>query len=800
MDKENATRKVHGYCAMCVARCGTIATIENGRFVALEPDPAHPTGEALCAKGRAAPEIVYHPDRILYPMRRTRPKGDLDPGWEQIGWDQALDLIAAAMQRIAARHGPHAVATSTASPSTTAIADSFNWIRRLMTAFGTPNACNAIDICGWSRGYATRYTFGVGSVGSSGGAMADIAHSGCMILWGYNPSISRITHATAIIAARKRGMKLIVIDPRRAGLASKADVWLRVRPGTDGALALGLANLMIERNWYDVDFLRRWSNGPLLVRADTGRLLRERDISPSGRDDCYIAWDDVAGGPVGYDPATGSYEHGSDRVALKGRYVVATRDGEVTCDTSFQLYADLCSQHTPEVIEKTCWVPPADLEAAADMLWNARPVSYYAWSGHEQQSNTTQTARAISLLYAMTGCFDVKGGNVLFPSVPTAPITGEDLPGAQGLAPAVGLAERPLGVARWNFVAARDLYTAILEQKPYPVKAVIGFGANPLVAHADVLRGRAAFMALEFYAHADLFMNPTAELADIVLPSASPFECEALKVGFEISAEAQSRVQLRPALVPPPGEARSDTRIVFDLASRLGLGEYFWHGDIEAAWTHHLAPSGLTPQALRAAPGGIDVALDTRYEKHAEAGKDGVPRGFATPSRRAEFYSETFLKHHYAPLPAYVEPMISPVARPDLSARFPLILTSSKHTLFLNSQNRGVSGLRRRARDPEIEMHPDAARARGIGAKDWVNVETPEGKVRARARFDATLDPRVVSGQHGWWQASPALGAPGYDAFGPDGASFNLLIGGHAADPVSGSAPHRAYVCEVSLA
>src|SRR5574342_1291910 len=111
--------------------------------------------------------------------------------------------------------------------------------------------------------------------------MPDIDHTGCLILWGYNPSFSRLPHATAIVEAKKRGMRLIVIDPRRAGLAGKADVWLRVRPGTDGALALGLANLMIQRGWYDAAFIRAWSNGPLLVRADTGRMLTAMDLSPN---------------------------------------------------------------------------------------------------------------------------------------------------------------------------------------------------------------------------------------------------------------------------------------------------------------------------------------------------------------------------------------------------------------------------------------------------------------------------------------------------------------------------------------
>jgi anaerobic selenocysteine-containing dehydrogenase len=215
MTGQAATQRIHGYCSLCIARCGTVATVVDGRFTRLDPDPSHPTGQAICAKGRAAPELVYHKDRLTRPLRRTRPKGDADPGWVEISWDEALDATATAMRRIADRHGPHAVAFSQSSPSTTAIADSAVFVRRLMNAFGTPNMVWALDLCGWGRGFATRYAFGVGSVGtgSAGGAMADIENSGCLILWGYNPSFSRLTHATATVAALKRGMKLIVIRP-----------------------------------------------------------------------------------------------------------------------------------------------------------------------------------------------------------------------------------------------------------------------------------------------------------------------------------------------------------------------------------------------------------------------------------------------------------------------------------------------------------------------------------------------------------------------------------------------------------
>jgi anaerobic selenocysteine-containing dehydrogenase len=798
MPIQSGTQRIQGYCGLCIARCGCIAEIKDGRFIALHPDPTHPTGQALCAKGRAAPELVYHSERLTHPLKRTRPKDDPDPGWQRIDWNEALELTADAMRRIAERHGPEAFAFSMASPSTTAIADSSGWIRRLMNAFGTPNASANVELCGWGRAFATRYTYGVGSVATGvGGAMADIANSGCLILWGYNPSVARLTHAIMIVEALKRGLRLIVVDPRHAGLASKADVWLRVRPGTDGALALGLANLMIQRNWYDRDFVREWSNGPLLVRADTGRLLSERDLSEGGGTRRYFAWDKSSGRLVPYDPGTGFYERNGANIALEGEYLVTTTQGPVLCQPVFELYAALCRRYSPDVVEEACWIGSEQLEQAARIIWHSRPVSYYAWSGHEQHTNTTQTARAISILYALTGCFDAPGGNVLFPSVPVNAITGEDLPSARRLAPPLGLGERPLGPARWNYITGRELYCAILQRQPYPVRGLLGFGANLLLAHADVRLGREALGALEFYAHADLFMSPTAEMADVILPVASPFEREALKIGFDVSPEAQSLVQLRPPIVPPCGEARSDTQIVFDLACRLGLGEFFWNGDIDAGYRHQLGPSGITLEQLRASPGGVRVPLETRYAKYAMADANGMPQGFCTPSRKVELYSETFLEHGYAPLPEYQEPMIGPRSRPDLAARFPLILTSVKHTLFCESQHRALPSLRKHAPHPEVELHPETAGVRGIAAGDWVAIETPEGSVRARARLNPSLDARVVCGQHGWWQACKELGAPDYDPFGPDGANLNLVISGEARDPISGTPPHRAYLCEV---
>ena len=791
--EKQSDERIPGYCALCISHCGTTAVIENGRFVALEPDPSHPTGKALCAKGRAAPELVYHPDRLLYPLKRTRPKGDPDPGWQRISWDEALDLTAATLRQIASEHGPESVVFSAVSPSTSASDDSVAWISRLMNAFGSPNLCAAMELCGWGRYLATQYTFGAGVPGTY---MPDLENAGCILFWGYNPNLARLTHATATMEAIKRGARLIVVDPRRTGIAKKADIWLQVRPGTDAALALGITQVMIERGWYDREFIHDWTNGPLLVRADNGRLLTQADLSENGNAWQYVAWSEALGSPILYDPATGGYEGGHQEPALFGTYTIKTLQGDVPCQPAFELVAELCQHYPPETVESITGVGRDQIEQAAQMLWGARPVAYYAWSGVEMQTNSTQIARAIAQLYTLTGSFDSLGGNVLFPKVPTADIEGKELLPASQRARALGMQERPLGPSRWQFVTTDELYRAILDHQPYKVHALVGFGSNLLLSHSESLRGRQALSALDFYVHMDLFMNPTAELADIVLPVASAFEREALKVGFDVSLEAQSLVQLRHRVVEPRGEARSDNGIIFDLARRLGLGNHFWDGNIEAAYRYQLTPSGVSLDMLREHPGGVRVPPHPRYRKFAEQ-KDGVPRGFNTPTRKIELYSQTLLEHGYPPLPEYEEPLMSPFSRPELVERYPLILTCAKNTLFCESQQRALPSLRKKAMDPEVELHPAAAAERGILPGEWVRIETPEGSVRARAVFNDTLKPDVVCGQHGWWQACPEIGAPGYDPFDSAGANFNLIIGNGAIDPISGSVPHRAYLCQV---
>ncbi len=432
----------------------------------------------------------------------------------------------------------------------------------------------------------------------------------------------------------------------------------------------------------------------------------------------------------------------------------------------------------------------------ARMLHESGPVCYYGWTGVGQHTNATQTDRAIALICALTGSFDAPGGNVSFDRIPVNDVRGVDLMGKSQRAKTIGLAARPLGPPRSGWIAGRDFYDAVLTAKPYPVRGLVGFGANLMVSHADGARAKAALSRLDFYLHTDLNLNPTAEMADIVLPVASAWEREGLRVGFEVTQSAEGLVQLRQPVVTPRGEARTDSAIVFDLAQRLGLGNQFWNGDVDAGYRHILAPSGISLETLRQHPEGVRLPLATRYRKYAGDGTGAAP-GFATPTRKVEVYSQLFLEHGQPPLPDFAEPLTGPVSRPDLAERFPLVLTCAKTTQYCHSQHRNLPRLRKQVPDPPLEIHPATAAARAIAEDDWVEISTPHGKMRARARLRASLDPRVVAGQHGWWQACRELGLPAYEAIGPDSANFNAAISSDAVDPVSGAPSHRSFLCEI---
>jgi len=307
-------------------------------------------------------------------------------------------------------------------------------------------------------------------------------------------------------------------------------------------------------------------------------------------------------------------------------------------------------------------------------------------------------------------------------------------------------------------------------------------------------------MALELGVAADLFMTPTAELCDYVLPATSFLEMASITTSFEHRAAGKTHMQYRPAVVQPAGERRSDTWIIFELAKRLGFGEKFWDGDVEAGYAYELEPTGVTLAQLKQSPGGISLPAQPAYQKYAAISKDGAVRGFATPSKKVELYCETFAAHGYPALPEYIEPALSPVSRPDIAAEYPLVLTNAKFTTFIHSQQRALPGLRKISPQPTADIHPETAALYGIINKEWMIVESPRGAIKVKARVTTNIVPGVICCQHGWWQDCKELGLPGYNPYNSNGANPSTLVGTDSADPISGSLPHRSYLCRVRQA
>jgi anaerobic selenocysteine-containing dehydrogenase len=789
------TKKIRSYCVQCGCLCPTAYTVVDGIFVKAEPDRKNPDWVPLCPKGAAGPELVYDPQRLKYPLRRTNSKDNPDPGWQRISWDEALNLSARRLIEIKSRYGAQAIVFGRTSPGGSPGSDLRAWVVRLANVLGTPNVIAHTHVCQWHRDQCSNYTYGHGGIGTP-----DFENAACILVWGSNLHASGPKRFVAIKKAQQRGAKLIVVDPRRTPVAARAALWLCVKPGTDGALILSLINIMLREGLYDKEFTRDWTNAPFLVRRDSGDLLREKDIDPAGQKSRYIVWDVRGNGPAVYDPESVSFSSSMIEPALFGSYAVKLTNGqEVMVDTVLQLLLNLVSQYPTEKTEAITGVPKDKIEEAARMIGTLKPLSYYTFTGIEEHTNAAQTNRALCILYSLTGNYDTRGGNILLPSLPVNGVSEMGLLPQEMQRRRLSREERPLGPAgRGGSIPAYAFFKAVLEGKPYPVKAFVTFGGDVVMADSHSLTAKKALQKLEFYLNVGLYLTPAAQYADIVLPAASFYECGFVRAGFPESLKNWDLFQWRAPAVSPQYESRSDLDIIFDLARRLEIGDKFWEGNTEAAFNYFLAPSGITVEQLKNQPGGISMKLPLPTRKYSAIDAvTGKPRGFETPSRRIEIFSQVFKDAGYDPLPVYKEPRWTADMAAHLDREYPLILTNARVLQFCHGQHRSLPSLRKAVPHPFLEIHPDTARFLSIRSGDDVGLETPEGSITLKAKVTDVVPPGVVCTQVGWWQSCPELGLPGYDPYSSEGANLNLLYDIEPADPVSGSLPYRSYRCRV---
>ncbi|GAB2872768.1 molybdopterin-dependent oxidoreductase [Paraburkholderia jirisanensis] len=745
-------------------------------------DPSHPTGAAMCMKGRAGPEIIEASNRILYPMKRTNPKTASDPGWVRISWEEALQTVALKLSQIRAESGAESVAFAVTTKSGTAIADSIEWIDRFVRVFGSPNVAGATEICNWHKDNAHRFTFGVSI------PTADYARSELSILWGHNPTSTWLAQSEAISQGRKRGGKLIVVDPRPTPLALTADVWLQVKPGTDAALALGLSNLILCQSRYDDEFVRNWTNAPLLVSRHTGLFLRGKDIWTDGGD-TFVVWDKKSCAPQAYDTSKAAEQQGSAAFELDASLKIETPNGPHHCDTAFSLFRAQCAQWNVERVAAVTGISIDKLLQAADLIGSSKKIAYHAWTGVGQGPNATQTERAIATLYSLRGCFDDVGCNRIYTKQPVNKVDQLDLIEKSQLEKAVGFSERPIGPPSEGRVKPVDVFRAVKSGEPYRIRALVGFGTNQLATQTDVDEIRAGLEETEFHVQCEMIETPTARYADIVLPVSTPWERESLRIGFEINEDAENLIQLRPAFVKARGESRSDLEIVFDLACRLGFSDKFFGGNIEAGWNHMLAPLGFTVDDLRRNNYRMVRPLEHRNRKYAEV-KDNKVVGFATETRRVELYSEKFLRYGYPPLPSHLE-------QTETDDQYPLLLTCMKSGYYTHSSFRSITSLRKRSRNPVMQMNDAVASKLGIRAGQWVRATSRSGFACFVAQIEGRLHDDVLVADFGFWEGSEGLAIPETRLFGEGNTNFNYLVSAGQRDPISGSTNHKAVRCRI---
>ena len=689
---------VKTYCArMDHGGCGILVHVENGKILKIEGDPESPLSRGtICAKGIAQLERLNRPDRLKYPLKRMGKKGESN--WKRISWDEALETIASKIREIMDRDGPRAISFAQGTPKGLEV---FLMIR-LANLLKIANISAPGNVCHMPRETASILTCGFFPI-------PDYDHSpACVVVWGSNLFQ---TNEEGIIGnqlkqALDKGAKLIVIDPRKTGIASRADLWLQPRPGTDLALALGIMKVAIDEDLYEKTFVESWTKG-------------------------------------------------------------------------FPELKEHLQQFSLDRLSEITWIPKDKMIKTAQLFCQTRPSCIQWGNALEHNANSFQCARALLILMALSGNLEIPGGNVNRPG-PTIMRPGElvqvkKFPDRKEkiLSPEFRLA------TRMGFVPSQMIVKAILTEKPYPIRMMYIQGANPLLTFANARETFEAMKKLEFLAVSEIFLTPTAQLADIVLPAATNFEFDdighfGLPHGFILS---------RPKIIEPTGECWPDLKILNELGKRLGHTQYFW-SDMRECFDEILKPAGMTYDDFKNI-GMLKGKWEYRgYEK----------KGFNTPSGKVEIFSQQLKDWGYDPLPIYQELPESPVTTPGLYEEYPLIFTSAKDPFYFHSASRNIPSLRKLSPGPVVLIHPDTASHFGINEEDWVAIETKRGMIRQKAKLTNEIDPRVIILSFGWWFPE----RKDLELSGWKESNLNILTDNNPPyDPTIGSTALRAVPCRI---
>lgn len=614
------THRIRSCCRGCgKMECGVWVTVKDGRAIKIEGDTsAFQSKGNCCTKSMASLQAAYHPDRLKYPMKRTRPKGE-DPGWVRVSWDEALTTSAAAFKSIMAKYGGESIFTMCGTSRIWCMAPYFAF-RQL---FETPNVVAPWQVCKGPRGFSGELTDEFAFFW-----MATVDHPKVYVQWGASPEISNYDDSgRMVVDVSKKAKHYINVNPRVSNLGKEADIWLPLRPGTDNAMALSWMDVIIRNKLYDELYCKRWTNGPFLYCADIEpsgfsapnnfggtfelktKLLKESDIKAGGDPHKFMVWDKLHNRLTYFNSSTNLWEGETFKVptkgvriledgcpsdaflpepsqfnpakdpALFGEYEVKLKNGKTAKVTPvFQLLANRAAEYTPVKAEEITGVPAEKIELAAKTYATRINPDYGNGGIHyelavEHTSHAVQNCRALAVLVGITGNFDGPAGNRGRTSA-SVPIS--DCPGSMSFANPLPSPEtfnkKLLGGDRFplltwwkNWADATSVWDAANTGKPYPVKGAIQMSGD-FMNMSNPQETWEALKKLEFYLAIDLWHHPTTENADIILPAAHWLELDCTRVSQGSAGAAGMTCKC----IEPLAECKPDVQITQLLFKAMG--------------------------------------------------------------------------------------------------------------------------------------------------------------------------------------------------------------------------------------
>lgn len=687
-------------CHFCYGRCRVLIHTENGRFVGSDEDTTYPLGPhdpptQACLKRVYYKEFIDHPQRLSFPLKRVGEKGE--GKWRRISWDQAFDEIANKLQKLKDKYGPETLSLTSGTLRTTG-----QFRGRFFHLFGSPNYCavagrichdphimTALAVVGWLPRIAVTYPHE-----DPGGAVK--GRTRCFLLAGIDPSQSFGRAWRSIQEGKAKGMKLIVLDPRRTKTAEIADCHLQLRPATDTAVLMAMVNVIIQEGLYDKEFVTKWCHGfdEVMERAKEYTPEKAAEISWVPADKIREAARMFAANKPAQSWSGMGLEHYPNHIeAIHARYILTAITGNIDIEGGMYIPG-----------------PPKDLITESDFdLEEMLP---------EEQRKKQIGADRFKLL-SLPGYDAMKG--------PIRQVWGH----------------MPWVTTSLASAHAPSVLRAIVSGKPYPVRAMFCSANNPMVDGGNTKMWYKALKALDLYVVCDYWMTPSACLADYALPTASWLERPFMYAYGGGDTVVVGGEQALPASVRGKYDRKTDYDFFRGLAIRLGQAEYWPWENLEQVYDHQLSPRGITWRQF-IDQGGFYKDPE-EYRKHEKV-------GFGTKTGKVELYSTVLEQLGYDPLPRYEESSENPVTQPELAKEYPLYcVTGSRFLPYFHSEVRHIDSIRKRRPYPHVQIHPDTAKKYGIKSGEWVWIESPRGRIRQQCElFDGT-DPRVVYPEHGWW-------------------------------------------------